>query len=454
MGTKGDAVYRQTDESLSKIMEEKDFREIFDRKIAGLFRIHNFVLAQAPAVPLSKRFYSCLMEESRELKNSLDDFEARSNRRYSFFTEIILSVVSFSAAGYLVKHLLTRYPRYGLRDERPVYVAYHEKAQSFANFVHATILRLLEAAREEATRLGAALPTESLDESSFTDPVPRRHLPHDVDDRVSEIAEGEVPVVANLFLQFADRFDTTARPSDTSVGAIKEFVETNCADEQVRRWEAAVYVIQRKYDTLVKNTAWDSREEDLRALRGHVSMVLHHIELLRYLGHFVEHLDGGVKYEAAGKALGRLIDRDALLRHTYHYAYEMTLWYVNRGREIARLLLERYTRILEMKLELPSNTILHARPASLIVGVVHHYGTPVTMRMGSSSCDASSIMQVMMTIGNHPEERVVAFRGDEKPLGDLRRLFESNLGEDGLDALPEELAYLRPGLPSPLFRAR
>jgi len=34
------------------------------------------------------------------------------------------------------------------------------------------------------------------------------------------------------------------------------------------------------------------------------------------------------------------------------------------------------------------------------------------------------------------------FRGDENPLRDIRRLFESQLGEDGLDALPPELAYL------------
>ena len=35
------------------------------------------------------------------------------------------------------------------------------------------------------------------------------------------------------------------------------------------------------------------------------------------------------------------------------------------------------------------------------------------------------------------------FRGDENPLRDIALLFENNLGEDGLEELPDELAYLR-----------
>jgi hypothetical protein len=43
------------------------------------------------------------------------------------------------------------------------------------------------------------------------------------------------------------------------------------------------------------------------------------------------------------------------------------------------------------------------------------------------------------------DERRVTFRCDEVVLRDLRRLFESGLGEgpDGLDGLPDGLSYLR-----------
>jgi phosphotransferase system HPr (HPr) family protein len=391
------------------------------------------------------------MEEAREVKNFLDDFEARSNRQFAFLTELVLSVVTFSAVIYLVKHLLMRYPRYHLRDERPVFVAYHHKAQKFLEFSYSSIERLLQATRDEAQRLGVTLPSEKLDESSFSDLLPRQHLPHNVDDRESEIAAGEVPVLATLFLHFADQFESIRMLTEIEPGAIKEFLDSNCTEEHVRQWEASVHVIQRKYDTLVKNTSWDSRDEDLRALRGHISMVLHHFEMLRYLRHYLDHLDDGIKYEPAAGALSDLIDRDELLRQMYHYGFEMAIWYVNQGRVIARTLLSRYTKVLEKRLTLPHNTILHARPASLIVGIVNRYGTPVSMKIAGVRCDASSIMQVMMAIGNHPKEREVVFRGDQKPLRDLEVLFQHNLGEDGLEKLPEELGYLRPGAPTRLL---
>jgi hypothetical protein len=49
---------------------------------------------------------------------------------------------------------------------------------------------------------------------------------------------------------------------------------------------------------------------------------------------------------------------------------------------------------------------------------------------------------VLICAGSNPEARTCRFRGDARPLRDLRRLFEARLGEEGLDALPAELGYL------------
>ena len=50
---------------------------------------------------------------------------------------------------------------------------------------------------------------------------------------------------------------------------------------------------------------------------------------------------------------------------------------------------------------------------------------------------------MMVTVGSAPEARRFRFRGDERPLRDIALLFQHALGEDGLDRLPQELAYLR-----------
>jgi hypothetical protein len=49
----------------------------------------------------------------------------------------------------------------------------------------------------------------------------------------------------------------------------------------------------------------------------------------------------------------------------------------------------------------------------------------------------------MILAGSNPEHRKLVFRGDTRPLEDLRRLFEAGIGEWGLERLPEDLGYLR-----------
>ena len=100
-------------------------------------------------------------------------------------------------------------------------------------------------------------------------------------------------------------------------------------------------------------------------------------------------------------------------------------------------------RHAELVVELPEDLKLHARPASLVVGIVGHYGTPVELELDGQRCNAGSILELLVTVGSNPEARRYVFRGDENPLRDIGLLFQSGLGERGMDALPEQLAYLR-----------
>ena len=50
-----------------------------------------------------------------------------------------------------------------------------------------------------------------------------------------------------------------------------------------------------------------------------------------------------------------------------------------------------------------------------------------------------------MAAGANAGARKITFEGDRLPLEDLAVLFQHRLGEDGLDGLPDRLAYLRTG---------
>lgn len=117
---------------------------------------------------------------------------------------------------------------------------------------------------------------------------------------------------------------------------------------------------------------------------------------------------------------------------------------MRRGRPLAEDLLPSYTDVQELEVELHDELYLHARPCALIVGIVNRYATPVEMLVEGRRCNAASILDLMVTIGSHPDARRFVFRGDVNPLRDIRLLFQSGLGENGAE-LPEQLSYLRPG---------
>ena len=67
----------------------------------------------------------------------------------------------------------------------------------------------------------------------------------------------------------------------------------------------------------------------------------------------------------------------------------------------------------------------------------------VEMEVQGHTCNASSILELMIAAGSHVDARQYTFRGDENPLRDIALLFGSALGEEGIDKLPDQLSYLR-----------
>jgi hypothetical protein len=58
-------------------------------------------------------------------------------------------------------------------------------------------------------------------------------------------------------------------------------------------------------------------------------------------------------------------------------------------------------------------------------------------------CNAGSILDLLVAVGSNPDARRYVFRGDVHPLRDIGVLFESGLGEDGIENLPASLHYLK-----------
>ena len=431
--------------SLEELVEERQFAGLLETQGEAFFRLANTLLARSDAHKgWTKKHYCQLISEADELESFLDDFGARYNRTYAGLTDFVASLRWFAYAGYSVSHLLSRMSSYGegmwegpnVRERaRAAIVKGHE-------FLHECAVKLLDAIRNETRDIGIDVTSETFPEKSLAAPT-RLKLPRNVgqEDLVDE--EQKIAEVATKFLQAAEMIAETGVTEIVDAEERHRFVGQVCTEELARVYEATIHNLQSTYDTHIRNTVLEGRDERLGRLRGHSSAALHLLEAVTYMAHFLERHESDTRSGQDGQRVASLIERTDVERVTVNHFLYWAHQIMRAGTALAEDLLPEYTNVTELAVELPDGVALHARPAALVVRIVGRYGTPVELELGGQRCSAGSILELLVTVGSNPSERRFVFRGDERPLRDIHRLFLHGLGEVGMDDLPAELDYLR-----------
>lgn len=429
--------------SLAEIIQEKDFLPLLEANTQGLVSACNSFLRHKIG-EVNKRIIGHLWEESELLVSFLDDYDARHNRTFSNFAEHAACIRNLVSVCYLQRHVLRRYFKYHLDDDVAQVAQFHLSSGESFEFLIKSISNLGRAILEEGrSELGLRLDDTPLDRHKLSDPLPKSTLPHNVDEEAVGDQGQKIAEIATVYMQAARNILDIGSADGDGPEAIRAFVTTKLPEERVRNLEALVHGLQSKYDTHIKNTPVEQANDTLKKLRGHISMALHLLEYCTGLVHFYERHEMDIRSVEAKRRISRIVDKNRLLRLIVNYGFHFAKWYVERGQQYAQALLKEYSKILKLELSMPEGVYLHARPVSLIVSVVQHHGSSVQMEIEGEKVEANSIIQVLMVSGNNSKTRTVVFHGDEKPLEDLRALFEARLGEEGLESLPPTLAYLQ-----------
>jgi phosphotransferase system HPr (HPr) family protein len=431
--------------SLGEIILEEDFILLLELRAGALFRLLNLVRSR-PDLEFNKKLLWKIREETHSLETFLDDFGARNNRSFSYFSEVVASVRSFAHALFELQHIQRRYARYALLDSEEQRNDFLWKTREAVRTLRSLMLALLmDGARHAREDLRLELPTDALDERLFSDPVPTMLLPHNVDEGEILDESSKVGEIATKYLRAIENWRSSRfRPLPTGSEAdLRRFVLTRFDEELARKAEGVIHNLQAKYDTHIKGTALEARSAGLPCLRGHISMALHLFGVARHLVHFYERHENDIRFETTKETVTEVVSKHQVLDCIVNYAVLYGGRYLERAEPTARELVREFVRECEKTFALRNGMDLHARPATLIVRVVNHHGTPVQMIMEGKSCDARSITSILLLSGTHIDTREVTFRGDEKPLQDLETLFSCDLGGDDLSDLPEELSYLR-----------
>lgn len=433
-----------TERSLEEVIQERAFAGLLQTQSQTFFRLSNSLVARDHR-GWSKRHLNQLISESDSLESFLDDYGARYNRTYSLLRELVASLRWFASSAFSLAHLSSRFESYNLDGLVSVTELdeVREAIEGSREFLLGMLGRLLETTRAEADKLGLERTPELYPDNDLEALSPRKRLPRNVGQEVSDDEGQRISEVASKYLASCELLEGLGIRRIASPDERMQVLGRICTEARARVYEATVHNLQSTYDTFIKNTVIEGRDDRLPRLRGHMSTALHLLEAVTFLTHFVERHESGVRSEAAEQEIGKLIDR----AEVQAVILNQLLFEGNRlmqlGRGLAEELLHAYTNLQELVVDLPDDLKLHARPASLIVGIVGHHGTPVELEVDGHKCNAGSILELLVTVGSHPEAARYVFRGDENPLRDIGLLFETGLGEDGLEGLPSSLGYLR-----------
>lgn len=424
------------------IISDDEFRSVLGSKLEDSLRFVNLLVRRPPSEWLRRHFVE-LGRVAHDVETMLDDHGARNNKSYSYFTELVASLRGIAAVGSILRHVLARFPRYGVQLGPEVQAQFFSETEVTNGFISQSMAGLLRALYEELARLEIKVPADCADEDSVHDEGIRLHLHHNIDEEDVVEEEQRIAEIATKYLAAAQ---SLAWVSDVRIDGRKElrdFVLAHTDEERSRHYEGLVHSLQSKYDTYIKNTTLEGRHSSLPRLRGHVSLALHLLEVGTQLVHFYERHENDIRYEAAKARIARIVDKTELLDRLVNYCLRFAHLSLESGKRFAEEALRTFVRVQRLELSLPEGMALHARPISLIVRIVAHYGTHVEMEIGGESANAGSIMELIMLVGGRADARSFVFRGDARPLQDIRQLFEHRLGEDGLDLLPLSLDYLR-----------
>jgi len=428
---------------LEEIISEKAFAAELGGRAMGFFNLARELLARGDEWGRGPFFQ--LTSEADGLEAQLDDHGARYNRIFSFLRELVASLRGFSQAGFSMAHLERRLPTYG------VILAPRERDQAQRDiagsrqFLQQTTHAMLEAVLQEARALGVTLPEGARGDLVQTDTGPRRKLPRNMGQEELVDDEQRVAEVASKYLQACAMLEETGIHRILDEREREEWLARHCSEVQARVYEATVHNLQSTYDTHVKNSPAEAADPRLSKLRGHVSATLHLLEAVTHLAHFVERHESGQRNEQLEGRIGAVVKRSEVREQTLNHLLYWASVILKRGRPLAEDLLPSYTDLQVLEVDLPPTVSMHARPAALIVSIVNHFGTPVEMEVEGVRCNAASILELLVAVGSHPNARRFVFHGDIRPLTDIKLLFEYAVGEDGIERLPAQLAYLRDG---------
>lgn len=427
-------------------LTEAQFSEALSSEGVEFVQELQFLCSQGADCWIERRLYS-MYRKSTDLEIFLDDHGAQANQTFYRIRELVAGARWLSLACSCLVHLRSRIYVYPPSNEEWANKDLPGHLKSAIDCFGKSLLDCLETLSKEWVKAGLRIPTEApLLASSPAGPsfvLPANRLP-EADERAEAGQKDSLPA-ARLVGRVIRTIENWAPMHAIATGTALErraFMEELCSEAAARDFESRVHNMQSEYDSTIRGSSDESDQPALLQLRGAISQCLHLLEAVTALTHLYERHQVHQRHPAIRRVLAQVLDWENYLSNMIDHCLHPALISLENSKEVASVLIEGLTTKAFRDIEIPSGITLHARPLSLIVGIVHHYGLPVEIEISDERASAASMMSMLVLCGSHLDAKTVRFHADPAVLNDLQALFEARIGEDGIDALPGSLKYL------------
>jgi hypothetical protein len=431
--------------SLIQIITEEEFLLLAQEPCSQLLNIFFlFELREENNMDISRKFYSNLIQESEFLESFMDEHGARENKKWSFFVEYLASIRNLSIAAFFTKHLLDRYPFYGLRESPENEVEFKNEANNVLNFLNQSILNLFGELYSTGVENGLNVTRNSDSKIEFSEIETNKRLPRNV-------AEDEVKDEEHRIIEICEKIKHVAKiMKDSKVQRIADIKDLKLAvlqkfnEKRARMYKNLVHNIQSDFDTFIKNTKLEMNYSEVKIMRGYISMPLHLLEVALWLAHFYERHEDEIRHGESKKRISVLVNKETLLDKIMNFGFYYSQYFVAEGKKLADDILDCFSKIVRVELPIPQPLGFHARPSTYVSLIARQYDDlDLFIIIDGKKFNTKSVMSLLQAGGTLADKgyQSVLFEGDKRVIEDVRILAKHNYCEEG--EIPARLSYLR-----------
>jgi phosphotransferase system HPr-like phosphotransfer protein len=430
--------------SLVQFVSEEEFLALVQEPSAFFFKFYNsFASKMELGKGISRKFYSNLIQEAELLESFLDEFGARENKKWSFFTEYVACIRNLGISAFFIKHLLDRYPFYNLEKSNESYDQFQSHAQNALEFLNLSILNIYKEVTQAATSNGLIFPAESVSPNEFSDIESNKRLPRNIAEDEVKDEEEQIIELCDKIQEVAEKMQKIKINYSDDLDTLKKMIPYKINERKARALKEDVHSLQSDYDTYIKNTKLEYGYPMIKNLRGHISMTLHLMEVVLWLCHFYERHEDEIRPGECKSKITEMVSKTELLSQIINFGFYYSKHFLSNGGELAEEIIKNFIKIGRIEVPIPKPLGFHARPSTYVSLIARQYDEDLFLVVDDEKFSSKSVMSMLQAGGAIADKgyQTVIFEGSTRVLDDIKILAEHNYCEE--QDIPPQLSYLR-----------